>query len=98
MGKEIFSSNHFNKIFEQHLTRKDRLDEFAQQLKIQYGIRLYFCEIIGKRWSFIAGDKTLDIPQHQIKLNNHFGMMTAEIPVSEVEWNLILDFIKEKTE
>jgi len=38
----------------------------------------------------------LDIPQNKIILNNHFGMMTAEIPVSEKEWQLILDFINEK--
>jgi hypothetical protein len=96
MGKEIFSSNCFNKIFEQHLTQKEQLNEFARQLNFKYGIQLYFCEIIGKRWSFFAGDKTLDIPHQQIILNNHFGIMTAEIPVLEAEWKLILDFIKEK--
>ena len=96
MVKEIFLSNHFNKIFEQHSTKKEQLDEFVWHLKLQFGIQLYFCEIIGKRWSFFTGDKTLDIPQHKIVLNNHFGMMTAEIPVSEKEWQLILDFINEK--
>jgi hypothetical protein len=73
---------------------KKQLDEIAIELESKYGIKVYFCEIIGNRWSFFAGDKTLDIPEHRIPLNDSFGIMTGEISCRQEEWEKILEDIK----
>jgi hypothetical protein len=72
----------------------DQLNEIAGELNSKYGIKVFFCEIFGSRWSFMAGDKTLDIPEHRIKLNDDYGMMTSEISCSEEEWQEIINRIK----
>jgi hypothetical protein len=35
---------------------KDLLAEIVKSIYEQEGIRCYFCQIIGRRWSFLAGD------------------------------------------
>ena len=65
---------------------KDRLNEIAREVKSVYGIKVFFCEITGNRWSFFAGDKNLDIPEHRIFLNDNYGMMAGEISCKDEEW------------
>lgn len=72
----------------------DQLNEIAGELNSEYGIKVFFCEIFGSRWSFLTGDKTLDVPEHRIKLNDDYGMMTGEISCSEEEWLRIIERIK----
>lgn len=73
---------------------KDRLNEIAREVESGYGTKVFFCEIIGNRWSFFAGDITLDIPEHRIMLSNDYGMMAGEISCSDKEWEQIINRIK----
>jgi len=94
MEKETFLSDQIYQIFETTGTLKSRLDELAQKLKKVLGVQVYFCEIIGNRWSFFAGDMTLDIPQHRLWLNKKFGMMAGEIRCPEQEWTEAVEQVK----
>ena len=62
-----------------NISMEKQLDEIAIDLESKYGIKVFFCKIIGNRWSFFAGDKDLDIPEHRISLNDNYGMMAGEI-------------------
>ncbi len=94
MGNVIFSSKEIDKISNQFSNINERLNAIADRVKASTGISIYFCEIIGSRWSFCAGDITLDIPEHRIKISDNYGMMTGEIYVSEKEWTKILNLLK----
>jgi len=69
-------------------------NEIAEELKSKWGVQTYFCEIFGNRWSFFAGDQTLDIPLHRIRLNEHYGMITGEIPCPVYVWQETVEQIK----
>ena len=75
---------------------KGKLNEIAAELRSKFGIQVCFCEILGNRWSFFAGDLTLDIPCDKILLNNKYGMITGEITIPEEEWLQEIDNIKKK--
>jgi len=78
------------------ISLKDQLNEIAENLKAKYGVKVFFCEIIGKRWSFYAGDMTLDIPDHRFSLTSGLGMMTGKISCKEEEWKKVIKSIKMK--
>jgi len=74
-------------ISENRLTKK--LNQMAALMKRKYGIHVRFAEILGKRWSYIAGEKedtlTLSLTK-RIKINERFGLITdrwEEIPEKE---------------
>ncbi|MDD2387248.1 MAG: hypothetical protein PHP52_10755 [Bacteroidales bacterium] len=95
MENAIFTSKDILEISNQFSNINERLNAIADRLKETTGISLYFCEIIGSRWSFCAGDMTLDIPEHRIKISEKYGIMTGEISMPENQWTKILNSLKE---
>jgi hypothetical protein len=95
MENAIFTSKDILEISNQISNINECLNSIADRVKATTGISIYFCEIIGSRWSFCAGDITLDIPEHRIEISEKYGIMTGEIHVSENEWTKILDLLKE---
>ncbi|MDD2636418.1 MAG: hypothetical protein PHW82_13080 [Bacteroidales bacterium] len=95
MENAIFTSKDISEISKQFSNISDRLNAIADRLKTTTGISVYFCEIIGARWSFCAGNIELDIPEHRIKISDKYGIMTGEIGVSENQWTIILNLLKE---
>lgn len=93
MENAIFTSNDILEISNQFSNINERLNAIADRLKVTTGISLYFCEIIGARWSFCAGDISLDIPEHRIKIADNYGIMTGEINISKNQWTNILDLL-----
>ena len=63
----------------------------ADLVKEKYNVSIWFAEILGKRWSYIAGQKEGEIsllPPERIELNERFGIvsdMWGKIPVNERE-------------
>lgn len=63
----------------------------ANLVKEKYNVSIWFAEILGKRWSYIAGQKEGEIsllPPERIELNERFGIvsdMWGKIPVNERE-------------
>lgn len=95
MENATFSSKDILEISHQFSTINKRLNAIAERVKATTGISIYFCEIIGSRWSFCAGDITLDVPEQRIKISDSYGIMTGEICITENEWRRILDLLKE---
>lgn len=95
MENATFSSKDILEISHQFSTIYERLNAIAQRVKAKTGTSIYFCKIIGSRWSFCAGDITLDVPEQRIVISDHYGLMAGEIFISENEWKKILDLLKE---
>lgn len=61
----------------------------ADLIKKRYDADIWFAEILGKRWSYIAGSKEEGIPfspPERIELGNRFGMVSDgwhKIPAKE---------------
>lgn len=100
MENEIFTSKDIHEISCKYYDFNDCLNAVADKLKAITGINMYFCEILGARWSFCAGDIKLDIPQHKIKISDNYGIMTGEICIPENQWvkilNVLRNFIEQK--
>ncbi|MDO9516275.1 MAG: hypothetical protein Q7J01_09280 [Syntrophales bacterium] len=63
----------------------------AQRIWVMYGVNVCFVEIMGRRWSYIAGRKEDGIsllPSRQIELTDRFGIVSdgwENIPADERE-------------
>ncbi len=60
-----------------------KLKKIAQWLDATHNIELYFCQILGKRWSFIAGRSDLYAPQRKVCLTDQYGMVLEDKQLSE---------------
>lgn len=82
MGKETSTSK--EKLIE-------RLAHIADLVKKKHGVSIWFAEILGKRWSYIAVQKELEmslLPTVRIELNEGFGVVSdrwEQIPSDERE-------------
>lgn len=74
------------------------LNRIAQEVERRYGAKLWFAEILGKRWSYRAGVRQ-DFPVsplHHITLTPRFGMVAEgweQIP--EKDRFLLLSFLRD---
>ncbi len=65
--------------------------EMARRIRDTYGIDVWFAEITGKRWSYLAGrtgEEESPLPARRIELTDRFGMISDEwdrIPADESE-------------
>jgi len=73
---------------------KEKLDDIAIWIYQNYKIKLYFCKILGKRWSFYAGLNNLIVPEERIKITDKWGIFVDKINVEEDTWDEILCSIK----
>jgi hypothetical protein len=66
-----------------------KLISAADAVKKKYGIDIWFVEIFGKRWSYIAGSIEEEIsflPPERIELDRRFGVVSdgwSKIPAEE---------------
>jgi hypothetical protein len=69
----------------------EKLHYAAKLVKEKYGVSIWFAEIMGRRWSYLAGQKEGEIsllPLERIELNERFGIvsdMWGKIPPDERE-------------
>lgn len=96
MANAMYLFDELHAVFEKHNEQKAQFNALAAILNRECGIQVYFCEIIGVRWSYVAGDRTLDIPEYRIKINERYGLMAGEILCSESQWQQILKALCEK--
>ncbi|MDD3049678.1 MAG: hypothetical protein PHR06_00880 [Candidatus Cloacimonetes bacterium] len=66
-----------------------KMNQLSHILKTEYDIELNFCNLVGRRWSYFAGEKDLFRATKRIKLNNSFGIITDSFLVPELEEELI---------
>lgn len=67
----------------------EALSTVAERILERYGVRVWFAEILGKRWSYIAGcGGESPLPLHRILLTPRFGLVAENwncIPSAEEE-------------
>jgi hypothetical protein len=88
--KKIELNNNFSLI--------DKLNIIADHFQDNYQLEMYFCEIIGKRWSFIAGRSDSYLPQKKIKLYKNLGMVVDDNKLSEELVRDLTDVVKSSLE
>jgi len=77
------------------LSREEKLEVIAEEIYSRYGVRVWFSEVLGKRWSHIAGWGGYDpTPVHRVLLSPRYGMTIEEERVPEKERKVLLNFIK----
>ena len=65
------------------------INALAETLEKRHGVRLWLVEVLGRRWSYVAGqqDKGVSLlPPHRIRLNDRFGIVShgwADLPCEE---------------
>ena len=94
MENETFSSKNLEEILTKFPNKKECLNAVSGRIKETTGTSIYFCKIIGSRWSFYAGDITLDIPEHRFKISDNYGIMTGKIGIPDSQWTKTLDLLK----
>ena len=81
----------------QGLYREEKLEVIAEEIYSRYGVRVWFSEILGKRWSHIAGWGGYDpTPIHQILLSPRYGVTIGGDEIPEAEREALLSFIKKE--
>lgn len=97
MGKEIFVFENWLKKLESITASKElkeALQIIAQEAFERFGARMWFAEILGKRWSHIAGcGGDFPAPPEQILLTPRFGLV-AEAWGSLCEKEAFLSFLR----
>ena len=62
---------------------KGKLEDVAGDIYEKYGIRIAFCEIFGKRWSWFAGNGQCFISQKRMKISEDLGVIVEENGLEE---------------
>jgi ethanolamine utilization protein EutP (predicted NTPase) len=76
------------------LPLKEKISLLAHDLKDYFHTDIYFCEIMGKRWSFVAGSGNIINGIHRLKLTNHWGII-ADIDLTQnSDISLIINLIR----
>jgi len=74
----------------------ETLEWIARELKERYGVRAWFAEILGKRWSYRAGvGNEFPTPLEHIMITPRFGMVVEgweKIP--EKDRSALLTFLR----
>ncbi len=73
--KEVKSG--LSKKFRPVTERKFELEKLAEEAKKKFGVNVWFAEVLGKRWSFLAGEKDEEffLPPVKILLCENLGLV-----------------------
>ncbi len=84
--KKIELNNNFSLI--------DKLNIIVEHFQEKYDLELYFCEIIGRRWSFIAGKPNSYMPQRRIQVYKNLGMIVDDSKLNDELVKDLIDVVK----
>ena len=73
---------------------KTKLDRLAEIVSEQFGVDFYFCEVIGKRWSFFAGREDVYMPLTRIEITEKYGIIIDDTNISKTTISDIVIMIK----
>jgi len=68
-----------------------KLTNLAKLIKKKYGVNVWFVEILGKRWSYVAGQRVEDssiFPYECVPISERFGVVSdrwKQIPLESRE-------------
>lgn len=93
MVKETYIYNELEKLLAPECDRKEKLNKVASWIERKYGIKLCFCELLGKRWSYYAGSERFLVPQERVKINNNWGVLAENIEDKD-KWERIVSALQ----
>ena len=95
MVKEMPIFNELKEIANGSNDLTDKLNGISEWLSRNFHIECAFCELLGRRWSYVAGSNGVIAPQERIVLNENLGMMVDSSAVDIDGWNDVVEAIKE---
>lgn len=82
-------------IFKQDKNKEEIFSEVAGWMQQHHELKAYFCSIAGKRWSFMAGSRNVDIPRHRFQLDDDTGLIVESLEnIENDKWEQILNTIQ----
>ena len=75
MAKETSLSERIIDICERNKNLNSALDDFYRFIKKEYDTQISFCEIYGKRWSFLTGSEKGYNTRERLKINDSYGLI-----------------------
>ena len=73
----------------------ERLREISRILSEDFHIEVYFCKIYGKRWSYVAGNKSIILLKSRYRLNDDFGICSDKLVSDNIMYPGLIEVIKE---
>jgi len=71
-----------------------KLTKIANELSAHFDAEIYFCEIKGKRWSFVAGSGDTVYGSHRFQLNEKWGIISDHELTQDSDNQLIINMIR----
>ena len=66
-----------------------KLTKIAKELAAYFDTEIYFCEIRGKRWSFVAGSTGTVYGSWRFQLNDRWGIISTKELTKKSDIDLI---------
>jgi len=71
-----------------------KLTKIAKELSTHFDTEIYFCEIKGKRWSFVAGSGDIVNGSNRFQLNEKWGIISDRELSQRNDNQLIFNMIR----
>ncbi|HMA61679.1 MAG TPA: hypothetical protein VKP78_03420 [bacterium] len=85
MVSAISLSDKVDKILDQNKDLNSALNALSNLIKEELDCQVSFCELFGKRWSFIAGSDGSYNAKQRIKLSPDYGLIFEKKGLSDQE-------------
>lgn len=72
-----------------------KLTMLAKELSAYLKTEIYFCEIKGKRWSFVAGSDKTVYGSMRLQLNDNWGIISERKIVQDGDNQIIFNMIND---
>lgn len=95
MEKETYIYNHLSDFVAEARNEKEKMEQIAQWVYIEFQVNIYFCEIMGKRWSFVAGRNNILSVHHRHQVNSTIGLIAEENDIVSDSWEILLKVIRQ---
>lgn len=94
MVSAISLSDNVDKILHENNDLPSALNAFSDLVKKELNSQISFCELFGKRWSFMAGSDGSYNAKQRTKLTSDYGLIYEKNDLSDQELNQIEKFSK----
>lgn len=95
MEKETYIYNHLKDFISGTDSRKDAFEKIAQWVYIEFQVNIFFCDIMGKRWSFIAGRQNVLSAPNRIPINEQLGIIAEDNTIKQDTWDALTRSIRQ---
>lgn len=91
MANAISLSDFTSQIIDNNEELKSALEKFSQRISEKYNAKILFCELYGKRWSYLAGSEEDFATKQRYKINDFYGIIYEKRKFRDNEIREIID-------